>query len=87
MRAAVHSATAALLYLRTGLAHDSARQSIVHLKALTHAPCVMFVDETEILTVVGEWCDAFSNRRAIADVVSTSAGGPSSCRAAGGRTG
>lgn len=59
MRAAVHSATTRLPYLRIGLAHDSARQSIVHLTALTQAPCVTFADETAILAVAREGCDAF----------------------------
>jgi two-component system LytT family sensor kinase len=59
MRAAVHSATATLPYLRTGLTHDSARHSIIHLKALTQASCVIFADDHEILALAGEGCDAF----------------------------
>ena len=59
MRAAVHSATARLPYLRIGLTHDSARQSIVHLTPLTQAPCVTFADETAISAVARERCDVF----------------------------
>jgi two-component system, LytTR family, sensor kinase len=59
MRAAVHSATATLPYLRTGLTHDSARRSIVHLRALTQASCVVFADESEVLAVAGDACQAF----------------------------
>jgi two-component system LytT family sensor kinase len=59
MRAAVHSATATLPYLRTGLTHDSARRSIVHLKALTQACCVVIADESKVLAVAGDRCQAF----------------------------
>jgi two-component system, LytTR family, sensor kinase len=58
MHAAVQSATATLPYLPTGVTHDSARHSIIHLKALTQASCVIFADEHEILTPAGEGCDA-----------------------------
>lgn len=50
---------ATLPFLRTSLTRDSARQSIVHLKALTQGSWVMIGDETEILAVGGEGSDAF----------------------------